>query len=185
MNSVLQKITYPRYSREQKLSAKLSDADILEIQQLRAQSTKNTHAVLGKQFNVNSETIRKALMTETERKNYYYKRYHAAKLSLKGVLKVTAKQRIKCRIRKKEIQPTVQIWENMKSKLYATTHKDTIREASKQYYITHRDEMLVKKKQYNLQHKNEIRLWQKQHKLLHKDEKRVYDKLRYKKMKSY
>lgn len=126
---------FPRFTRKQKLSCKLSDEDILEIQHLRKEGI--TYKEIAGKFKINKSTITYWINSPEKRKLLT-----RIKNQEKGKYKRILETRRKYRLRKKELYPEE----------FMSYEHNSRKETTKRYYLKNRDKILEKCKEYQKNH---------------------------------
>ena len=142
------KMQYPTYKREQKLSCKLSDQQISEIQErLRAGEMKKTIAA---DFGVCSTTVSRWAMTEEQRKEYH-KRINS--YPRKNKLESTKK----AYKRKKELfSDLIDQYNHTKNNSNYAKKADYYRAKHKAYYISNKEKIAARQKKHHWQNRDRI-----------------------------
>ena len=140
---------YPKYKREEKLSAKLSKEDVLTCERLREQGY--SFRKIGDFFNVSSTCIFLVCMTETQKKKYseYFKNYR-----IKNKINNTCTAK-KFRKRKLKLKKEKMVrWENERSNDYYKNNKETVRKQQIEYRKKNKEKMKEYAKKYYRENRN-------------------------------
>jgi len=183
------KIEYPKYKREEKLSAKLSEEDVLECKHLRISGC--SLRAIAKKFNITSSTV--WMVTQSDEKLKELGKIAYKKIKIKGV-KEWKKNNKKVQERKKKLKgKELKVfhhneWENMKKDKeamekhkksglkYIENNKDKITEYQKGWYKKNIIKISLYGKKYRLENKEKITETKRKYRLKNKEKFDKYQK---------
>jgi len=138
-------MAYPKYKREQKLTAKLSEEDVLKCKKLR--KVGYTLRDIGLRYGVGASTIYRVTLSDEEQKAFDKRGY-----ALRTKNKTNPEDVKKCLKRKRRIQGK---WSTPSTitdyKEHYAKYKDTYKKSKRKWYLNNREQVLKKaKEQYVL-----------------------------------